>query len=317
MEYEVLLSPVQLKASRRRSHIESFLHSTSVSQEDEVPLASRTMPYLVLFSCALFSPFPLSLRDINQKYGTTTLIAGLGGPCRVPKFQTEQLCELFLTPSIYAIKRKKRSPNSRQLEFHNRALKLFERLKALYETARLPPDPPEITMKPRNLQVKAGGIAAFYCAARGDPLPVIQWKKNGKRVSGSQTRYQVKEFPDGGSLLRIEPVKAGRDDANYECVAENGVGDAVNADATLVVFEGKVRFISRTRSSRLLSVTIVPLFTATINKHFSVVDAVDIAHLYIPEAPAVISLLGSEFRLVSGDSSFGVVFFSHRRPPGR
>lgn len=39
-------------------------------------------------------------------------------------------------------------------------------------------------MKPRNLQVKAGGIAAFYCAARGDPLPVIQWKKNGKRVSG-------------------------------------------------------------------------------------------------------------------------------------
>jgi receptor-type tyrosine-protein phosphatase F len=49
----------------------------------------------------------------------------------------------------------------------------------------------------------------------------------------------VKEFPDGVSLLRIEPVKAGRDDANYECVAENGVGDAVNADATLVVFEGE------------------------------------------------------------------------------
>ncbi|XP_044270213.1 tyrosine-protein phosphatase Lar isoform X1 [Tribolium madens] len=97
--------------------------------------------------------------------------------------------------------------------------------------------PPEITTKPRNLQVKAGGIAAFYCAARGDPRPVIQWKKNGKKVSGSQTRYQVKEFPDGGSILRIEPVKAGRDDANYECVAENGVGDAVNADATLVVFE--------------------------------------------------------------------------------
>lgn len=57
--------------------------------------------------------------------------------------------------------------------------------------------------------------------------------------SGSQTRYQVKDFPDGGSILRIEPVKAGRDDANYECVAENGVGDAVSADATLVVFEGK------------------------------------------------------------------------------
>ena len=46
-------------------------------------------------------------------------------------------------------------------------------------------------MKPRNLQVKAGGIAAFYCAARGDPLPVIQWKKNGKRVSGGYKDFQI------------------------------------------------------------------------------------------------------------------------------
>nr|XP_022917798.1 tyrosine-protein phosphatase Lar isoform X3 [Onthophagus taurus] len=97
--------------------------------------------------------------------------------------------------------------------------------------------PPEITQRPRNQQVKAGGIASFFCAARGDPAPVIQWKKNGKKVPGSQSRYQVKEFPDGGALLRIEPVKASRDDATYECVAENGVGDAVSAEATLDVFD--------------------------------------------------------------------------------
>lgn len=58
-------------------------------------------------------------------------------------------------------------------------------------------------------------------------------------ISGTQSRYQVKDFPDGGALLRIEPVKASRDDATYECVAENGVGDAVSAEATLVVFEGE------------------------------------------------------------------------------
>lgn len=40
------------------------------------------------------------------------------------------------------------------------------------------------------------------------------------------------------SILRIEPVRAGRDDAPYECVAENGVGDAVSAEATLTVYEG-------------------------------------------------------------------------------
>jgi len=47
------------------------------------------------------------------------------------------------------------------------------------------------------------------------------------------------EQPGGVSILRIEPVRAGRDDAPYECVAENGVGDAVSADATLTIYEGK------------------------------------------------------------------------------
>lgn len=42
---------------------------------------------------------------------------------------------------------------------------------------------------------------------------------------------------NGVSLLRIEPVRAGRDDAPYECIAENGVGDAVSAEATLTVYE--------------------------------------------------------------------------------
>lgn len=41
------------------------------------------------------------------------------------------------------------------------------------------------------------------------------------------------------SILRIEPVRAGRDDAPYECVAENGVADAVSAEATLSVYESK------------------------------------------------------------------------------
>uniref|UniRef100_A0A8D8LUZ9 protein-tyrosine-phosphatase n=1 Tax=Cacopsylla melanoneura TaxID=428564 RepID=A0A8D8LUZ9_9HEMI len=98
-------------------------------------------------------------------------------------------------------------------------------------------DPPEITLRPRNQQVKAGGITSFYCIARGDPIPVIQWRKNGKRVSGTQSRYLVQEFPPGGSLLRIEPVRVARDDATYECVAENGVGDAVSAEASLTVYE--------------------------------------------------------------------------------
>lgn len=56
--------------------------------------------------------------------------------------------------------------------------------------------------------------------------------------TATQSRYTI--IDNGGeSILRIEPVRAGRDDAPYECVAENGVGDAVSAEATLTVYEGK------------------------------------------------------------------------------
>lgn len=41
------------------------------------------------------------------------------------------------------------------------------------------------------------------------------------------------------SVLRIDSAKAGKDDAKYECVAENGVGDAVVASATLSIYPGK------------------------------------------------------------------------------
>lgn len=95
-------------------------------------------------------------------------------------------------------------------------------------------------MKPKSQHVRSGGTVAFYCAARGDPNPSLYWKKNGKRVSENHSRYQMTNFTGMGiSLLRIESVRSGRDNATYECIAENGVGDAVSSEATLVVFEGE------------------------------------------------------------------------------
>lgn len=43
--------------------------------------------------------------------------------------------------------------------------------------------PPTILVKPQSQQVKAGGIASFYCTAEGAPPPQIHWRKNGKRIS--------------------------------------------------------------------------------------------------------------------------------------
>ncbi|EFN60390.1 Tyrosine-protein phosphatase Lar, partial [Camponotus floridanus] len=98
--------------------------------------------------------------------------------------------------------------------------------------------PPTILVKPQSQQVKAGGIASFYCTAEGAPPPQIHWRKNNKRISQSQSRYVVHQY-ENGALLRIEPVKPGRDNTVYECLAENGVGDAVSAEATLTGYEGK------------------------------------------------------------------------------
>ncbi|XP_064554283.1 tyrosine-protein phosphatase Lar isoform X3 [Drosophila montana] len=119
------------------------------------------------------------------------------------------------------------------------AVNLFAALLLIWTPATVDAvHPPEIIRKPQNQGVRVGGVASFYCAARGDPPPSIVWRKNGKKVSGTQSRYTVLEQPGGISILRIEPVRAGRDDAPYECVAENGVGDAVSADATLTIYEG-------------------------------------------------------------------------------
>lgn len=99
-------------------------------------------------------------------------------------------------------------------------------------------NPPEIERPPQSVSVKAGGIASFYCYATGEPAPNFIWKKNGKKLRYTDSRYLMSDF-DGGSLLRIEPVRKNKEAGNYECVAENGNGDPVIANATLTVFEEK------------------------------------------------------------------------------
>lgn len=51
-------------------------------------------------------------------------------------------------------------------------------------------DPPEIIKKPVSQGVKVGGVATFFCSARGDPQPSINWRKNGKKVS-SKLRKRI------------------------------------------------------------------------------------------------------------------------------
>ncbi|XP_076353516.1 tyrosine-protein phosphatase Lar-like isoform X3 [Tachypleus tridentatus] len=93
-------------------------------------------------------------------------------------------------------------------------------------------DPPKIERAPHNQTVISGGVASFTCTVLGNPKPVIEWRKNGRRLVTA--RYAVQDMPNG-SVLRIEPVRKDLDVATYECVAENGVGLPVFAKAKLNV----------------------------------------------------------------------------------
>uniref|UniRef100_A0A8C1N6A7 Receptor-type tyrosine-protein phosphatase S n=1 Tax=Cyprinus carpio TaxID=7962 RepID=A0A8C1N6A7_CYPCA len=84
--------------------------------------------------------------------------------------------------------------------------------------------PPKFLRTPNDQTGVQGGVASFICQASGDPRPKIVWNKKGKRVSNQ--RFEVIEFDDGsGSVLRIQPLRTPRDEAIYECVASNSVGE--------------------------------------------------------------------------------------------
>ena len=96
-------------------------------------------------------------------------------------------------------------------------------------------DAPRITLAPRDQKVAENGIVSFFCKASGNPAPDIHWRKGGKRVSANRQRYMQVDMPHG-SVLRIEPVKARRDDNVFECVADNGIGEPATASARLDVY---------------------------------------------------------------------------------
>uniref|UniRef100_A0A8C4I444 protein-tyrosine-phosphatase n=1 Tax=Dicentrarchus labrax TaxID=13489 RepID=A0A8C4I444_DICLA len=80
----------------------------------------------------------------------------------------------------------------------------------------------------------SGGVASFVCQATGNPKPVVYWNKKGKKVNSQRIEVTV-EFDEGaGAVLRIQPLRAPRDENIYECVARNSEGE-VSVTAKLAI----------------------------------------------------------------------------------
>ncbi|XP_064411076.1 receptor-type tyrosine-protein phosphatase delta isoform X11 [Latimeria chalumnae] len=131
----------------------------------------------------------------------------------------------------------------------------------LYTDAEIPP---KFTRTPVDQTGVSGGVASFICQATGDPRPKIIWNKKGKKVSNQ--RFEVIEFDDGsGSVLRIQPLRTPRDEAIYECLASNSVGEISVSTRLTVLREDQIppgfptidmgpqlKVVERTRTATML-----------------------------------------------------------------
>ncbi|KAM4628583.1 receptor-type tyrosine-protein phosphatase S isoform 1-T2 [Polymixia lowei] len=94
--------------------------------------------------------------------------------------------------------------------------------------------PPRFTKVPVDQIGVSGGVVSFVCQAIGEPKPRVSWNKKGKKVNSQ--RIETIEFDEGaGAVLRIQPLRAPRDENIYECVAENSEGEiTVNAKLSII-----------------------------------------------------------------------------------
>ncbi|XP_015419691.1 PREDICTED: receptor-type tyrosine-protein phosphatase delta isoform X17 [Myotis davidii] len=125
--------------------------------------------------------------------------------------------------------------------------------------------PPRFTRTPVDQTGVSGGVASFICQASGDPRPKIVWNKKGKKVSNQRFEVVI-EFDDGsGSVLRIQPLRTPRDEAIYECVASNNVGEISVSTRLTVLREDQIprgfptidmgpqlKVVERTRTATML-----------------------------------------------------------------
>ncbi|XP_072297384.1 receptor-type tyrosine-protein phosphatase S-like isoform X4 [Eucyclogobius newberryi] len=94
--------------------------------------------------------------------------------------------------------------------------------------------PPKFTKIPTDQIGVSGGVASFVCQASGNPKPVVYWNKKGKKVNSQRIEVTI-EFDEGaGAVLRIQPLRAPRDENIYECVARNNQ-DEVSVTAKLAI----------------------------------------------------------------------------------
>jgi hypothetical protein len=81
--------------------------------------------------------------------------------------------------------------------------------------------PPQFSQMPQSAYVNAGEKASFTAKASGQPVPSLEWSRNGKALSDPK-KYQI-SGKDGQSQLTINQI-TDADYGTYVCTASNPSG---------------------------------------------------------------------------------------------
>ncbi|XP_066564137.1 roundabout homolog 3 isoform X2 [Amia ocellicauda] len=106
---------------------------------------------------------------------------------------------------------------------------------ALLEVENAPSDrvPPIIRQGPANQTLALGATAQLQCHVMGNPLPSIQWEKDGQRILGIDARISLME---NGTLQLI--LLQETDSGTYTCVASSSSGETSWSGTLTVQEEG-------------------------------------------------------------------------------
>ena len=90
-------------------------------------------------------------------------------------------------------------------------------------------DQPQFTTHPQNATKTAGDNVTFSCDASGNPVPTFSWNKDGSPVNTSANPRIT--FSADEKQLTITNVNQADSGSQYQCVANNSIGQAITSNA--------------------------------------------------------------------------------------